>query len=209
MTKLYDTLDIKRSATQKEIKEAYREKSKLHHPDKGGNGKAFGAIAKSYDILSDIHKRKRYDETGIEDDVKSSATAAHGLLQRIFGDLIKKVGIEKILSTDVVGTMEKNLNIGMDKLKKEKIEAVSKKKSFEKIMRRIKHRNIHNDLNLVLRNQIENETRQLVNITRNMETVKIASEMLRDYSFKYNKAQKPQGSTFFATYSFDATQTGY
>ncbi len=205
--KLYDTLDIKPDATQKEIKDAYREKSKLHHPDKGGNGKKFGAIAKSYEILSDIHKRKRYDETGIEEDVKSSATAANGLLQRMFSELIDKIGIEKILSTDAVGTIEKNLALGKNKLMEEKVVALSRKKAFEKIMRRIKHKNIHNDFNLVLRNQIENETRQLVNIVRNMETVKIAGEMLKDYSFKFDKAKQEEPSSF-RSFTFSVNPTG-
>jgi len=34
-TKLYETLEVEKTATQKEIKKAYFRLSKQHHPDKG------------------------------------------------------------------------------------------------------------------------------------------------------------------------------
>lgn len=34
-TKLYETLEVEKNATQKEIKKAYFRLSKTHHPDKG------------------------------------------------------------------------------------------------------------------------------------------------------------------------------
>lgn len=37
-TKLYETLEVPKDATQKEIKKAYFRLSKQHHPDKGKSG---------------------------------------------------------------------------------------------------------------------------------------------------------------------------
>ena len=56
----YEVLGLKKTATVKEIKDAYRKLSKKHHPDKGGNSKKFIEIQNAYDILSDEESRKKY-----------------------------------------------------------------------------------------------------------------------------------------------------
>lgn len=65
-TKLYETLEVEKTATTKEIKKAYFRLSKLHHPDKGGEEHKFKEIAAAYEILSDEEKRKQYDKYGLE-----------------------------------------------------------------------------------------------------------------------------------------------
>jgi len=62
---LYSILGVKKTATLKEIKTAYRTLAKKHHPDKHfGNSKAeehFKEIQRAYAVLSDIYKRQEYD----------------------------------------------------------------------------------------------------------------------------------------------------
>ena len=43
-TKLYETLELEKEATQKEIKKSYFRLSKVHHPDKGGDEHKFKEI---------------------------------------------------------------------------------------------------------------------------------------------------------------------
>lgn len=50
------------------VKRAYRQLAKRHHPDIGGNPKAFARIKLAYDVLSDPARRACYDETGEFDD---------------------------------------------------------------------------------------------------------------------------------------------
>lgn len=58
----YETLGIEESASQIEIKKAYRSLSLKLHPDKqGGNADEFKKINEAYTILSDPEKRKDYD----------------------------------------------------------------------------------------------------------------------------------------------------
>ena len=64
MENLYDTLDIKKTASESEIKTAYRKQSKKTHPDKGGSEDEFDKTRKAYLILSNPDKRKEYDSTG-------------------------------------------------------------------------------------------------------------------------------------------------
>jgi DnaJ family protein A protein 2 len=86
-TKLYETLEISKDASQKDVKKAYFRLSKLHHPDKGGDEHKFKEIAAAYEILSDPEKRKNYDQYGLEGVDTDEGAAARGedLFSMFFG----------------------------------------------------------------------------------------------------------------------------
>ncbi len=60
----YAILGVEKSADPRDIKKAYFDLAKRHHPDKGGNEEEFKKIQKAYDVLSDPQKRGFYDQTG-------------------------------------------------------------------------------------------------------------------------------------------------
>jgi curved DNA-binding protein len=60
----YQTLGVTNTATQDEIKKAYRKLATKHHPDKGGDTATFQKIAQAYDIVGDPSKRAQYDAQG-------------------------------------------------------------------------------------------------------------------------------------------------
>jgi len=65
----YKLLGIKRSASPKEIKKAYRSKSLEFHPDKNkeeGAADKFAEIAYAYEVLTDEDKKQIYDRHGEE-----------------------------------------------------------------------------------------------------------------------------------------------
>ena len=60
----YDILGVSKSASEAEIKKAYRSKAHKLHPDKGGDKAAFQEINEAYQVLGDKNKRSQYDQFG-------------------------------------------------------------------------------------------------------------------------------------------------
>lgn len=61
MKDYYAMLGVARTATDAEIKTAYRNLTKIHHPDKGGDEEKFKEINEAYSTLGDANKRRVYD----------------------------------------------------------------------------------------------------------------------------------------------------
>jgi len=57
----YSILWVPKTATQDEIKKAYRKKAMEHHPDRWWDGENFKEINEAYSILSDENKKREYD----------------------------------------------------------------------------------------------------------------------------------------------------
>lgn len=64
----YEVLGVERSATQDQIKKAYRKLAMKYHPDKNPGDKAaedkFKEAAEAYSVLGDSDKKARYDQFG-------------------------------------------------------------------------------------------------------------------------------------------------
>ncbi len=64
----YDTLGIKRDASDKEVRSAYRKLARKYHPDVSPNDKSaesrFKEATAAFEVLSDADKRKKYDRYG-------------------------------------------------------------------------------------------------------------------------------------------------
>ena len=64
----YSTLGVAKTATEKEIKQAYRKLARKHHPDVNPGDKSaesrFKELNEAYEVLGDSDKRRKYDELG-------------------------------------------------------------------------------------------------------------------------------------------------
>jgi len=70
---LYEVLNLRNTATQDEVRKAYKRLALLHHPDKHASASdeakeaaslRFQQIGFSYAVLSDGKRKERYDKTG-------------------------------------------------------------------------------------------------------------------------------------------------
>src|ERR1700722_11560888 len=80
MADYYNILEVARTATQEEIKKAYRKQALKFHPDRNpGDSEAekrFKEVSEAYEILSDEKKRQIYDQYGKEA-LRGAAAGAH------------------------------------------------------------------------------------------------------------------------------------
>ena len=64
----YEVLGVSKSASEDEIKKAYRQLAKKYHPDLNPGDKAaeakFKEANEAYEVLSDSEKKARYDQFG-------------------------------------------------------------------------------------------------------------------------------------------------
>jgi DnaJ-class molecular chaperone len=85
----YTVLGVSRDATELEVKRAFRELARKHHPDvsPGNNGEAFREINDAYAVLSDRDARARYDRWGHHDDpggLSAVVEAAQDIINDVF-----------------------------------------------------------------------------------------------------------------------------
>src|SRR5437763_16970540 len=64
----YEVLQVERTATEEEVKKAYRKLAVKFHPDKNPGDKAaeenFKELGEAYEVLNDSQKRAAYDQYG-------------------------------------------------------------------------------------------------------------------------------------------------
>src|SRR6266480_7797603 len=80
MADFYQTLGVPRSASDAEVKTAYRKQAMTYHPDRNNGSKdaeeKFKAITEAYDVLRDPNKRTLYDRYG-EAGLRGGASGFH------------------------------------------------------------------------------------------------------------------------------------
>lgn len=91
----YEALNISKTATHKEIKDAYYRLSMIYHPDKNKGSKEaadiFRDITSAYEILGNVRQRRLYD-SGINPNKKFPQ---HSNNRQPFETMHKKSGVDK------------------------------------------------------------------------------------------------------------------
>lgn len=87
----YAVLGVPRDADEAEIKQAYRELARVHHPDQSTEPDAqerFEEVAEAYAVLSDPSRRADYDRSDRDQSgaAESGAGSGTGWFGRLFGE---------------------------------------------------------------------------------------------------------------------------
>jgi molecular chaperone DnaJ len=112
----YEILGVEKSSTKMEIKKAYYELAKKHHPDQNKNNSGsqakFAELSTAYSVLSDSKKRKRYDQVG----ETAEDTLEEGDAEEIYADVLKD-GLGSFFRDDLEGieaSFGNNVHINME-----------------------------------------------------------------------------------------------
>ncbi|KAJ6151683.1 Heat shock protein DnaJ N-terminal [Penicillium chermesinum] len=129
-TAYYDALGVPPTATELEIKKAYRKLAITTHPDKNPGDETaherFQAIGEAYQVLSNEELRKRYDKFGKEESVPGGGFEDPSeFFSMIFGgeafvDLIGEISLMK----DLTATMD----ITTEQMEEEELAAAAEEK---------------------------------------------------------------------------------
>ena len=116
----YNVLDIPETASQPDIKKAYRALSMIHHPDKNNNSQEstekFQKISEAYEVLSDPEKKKEYDMTRNNPFMKMMSGqhgqhGQHGMhpVDELFSTLFGMPFMNMNMGTIITNRMEENV----------------------------------------------------------------------------------------------------
>lgn len=182
MSNPYETLDVPKDATEDEIKQAYRRKSREHHPDRGGNGASMALVNVAYDTLSDPERRRRYDESGEMGRANTLDERARHAAFSVMGQIIDKVDT----TVDVIDQLRKHFELEIRKAKKQLVGLGEMERRLAKHRKRLRDGDLFDGVfrqkELGIRNSIQG-------LEQNIEMFERVIEMIADCSYESDPRQ--------------------
>lgn len=192
---LYDKLGVDNKASSDEIKKAYKDKAKEHHPDKpGGDAQKMTEIALAYDILKDPSRRKRYDETGQENEAPFDKRFQE-FIQVLFIRIIDSE--DDVESVDMVFKLRSQANNELKGAKINREQLAGRKKKLQKVFDRLSSKK-ENRISHVLIMNIDEMKIQIGLIDDHIKFLNDVIECLGHYNYKFEEPNIPEngyGST--------------
>lgn len=189
MRNLYNILGVKKDSTTQEIKDAWRELSKINHPDKGGDANIMAEINLAYEILSSPTKRERYDKTG-NTKITSFDHQFQDLMNALLDQLLDKLDPT---SMNIVEEFIEHIHLLMEDARKTKGQYTKKLTKVESILKRLtKNPDAKENLEFVLKAQVFNCQTVIGNLDENIEFFEKAIEVLSKYGYNFDKAEVSQ-----------------
>lgn len=191
----YIILGVDQDATQADIKNAYRDKARECHPDRGGDTDEFSKVSEAHAILIDPTKRRMYDEGCRDFSPDREESQAIQNLCAMFHDIIESAG-ENIVMVDVISTMRRGSVKTMNNIDRKIASMRGKIRQLEMIKKRIRKKDGENDfLSISVLDKIRDINRDIERAESDKRVGEIMVEYLDNYEFDFDKLNDMEGST--------------
>jgi len=179
---LYELLGLEKTATKEQIKKAYKNLCKLHHPDKGGSIDEFTKIKEAYDVLMDDNLRDVYDKTG----TIGKVTDLNNLFMAFISSQIVSA-LENFSDDprfDLIAFLKNELNEAKDKAQKQIIDIGLKRNTLENKSKNVKNvKGEENLLKKIIELTINEYNNHISQIKSKITEVEYLLERLSEYSY--------------------------
>lgn len=186
---LYDDLGVDKSASEEEIKQAFRKKAMQTHPDKGGSVESFQVVQKAYAVLGDAEKKKHYDATGETEAGPDIETQAMHQLCTMFAQLVEKTDIAYNNPLEQIKGHIKNGQQEAVRMAKQLRREILKVRNALKRLR--KNKGKHDFLAAVLNETIKQKQLQKQNLKHQIQLGRVMLKLLADYSYEVDVIKEP------------------
>lgn len=183
----HQTLGVEKTATQAEIKKAFRKLAQGNHPDRGGDKDRAQAINDAYAIIGNKSNRKRFDETGSHKQPDNRTAAIQGIVG-LFFQVIEQVDMENthpLSQVHIFESVKENIKIGKNEVMKIHEKRKENINKLEKIKKRItKTGGGENIIFAAIDQKIEGLKKQEAETLRLIAIAALALEILKDYDYQ-------------------------
>lgn len=207
MKSLYETLGVSETASQEEIRAAYRRLAAKHHPDKNlGDNAATGKfqeVEEAYRVLKDAAARKAYDETGeAQDSERKKQDKAANLLLGMLAGYFDNTAAQSTYP-NFLTYLEAALKQTVDTHNSQADFLRRKKKAAEKQLKKVKRKGGGESLfEPVIERIIQQTAKQLASVEAASEVLAMAKDTLSDYEqeggslFSFQVGYQTGGDTY-------------
>ena len=202
----YETLGVEPTASQDEIKRAYRKRARETHPDHGGDTAKAAQVNGAYLVLSDPAKREKYDRTGQDEAPSDTLGQAIAVAMGAFDKAIAQAG-ERFQLANLIEEAKRYLDHDRQQGETATASLRHAVKRTGKILRRLKFKGTGQ--NFMARQLEEAIRRQEADIAGNEHRLAIIARarlMLDDYDYLMDApAPPPPGAAAYAHWPYAAT----
>jgi curved DNA-binding protein CbpA len=193
---LYDTIGVDESATQEEIKRAYREKAMNMHPDQGG----VKDLSTAYSVLSNAEKRKRYDETGETE--QAPISRPFSIAVTIFVEVVEQE------PSNLTNAITKYVQAKREHIEQEILAGKNGLKKVDSFLDRIIERP-ENDFITYEMTKRRNAINQMIEHKKgDLKELNEAAELLKTYVFKDEEEKVQMWGLGAMQFNYDASTRG-
>lgn len=184
---VYNYFEIEPSASQEEVKKAYRKKSKQVHPDLGGSQEEFEKANKYYELLTSPELREIYDKTGKIQDEKRLKFNHFNAILRIFEKIVfntkpeDQVDLKKV---NLIDEIRKVLEKELSTFEVQKKMAIISNENIKDMIKRFKVKNKTNIFENVLKDKIAINEAAEIELNAKIKSHKSGLRFLEDFDYQ-------------------------